>query len=268
MVSTNPGLTLSLPSSKSTFSQHFKEKCINKVVRIGSIIIFHQSKLWIWPSSSYRLMLYFWWGCRGNLKLSERVKEGLTFRSFCNSFRVLQILKRPWSDNHWCPCPQSLAHSPRSPLRISTVLKSCSFWWRRRNPLALPNILRPAFRSDSVEAWVVLFVASSLLFLYLRFTRGCRFGGWTLCTLSVPGRLGWTPTLLAPVPLGWSLPLSGPVPCCLAPRLPRLGTYSRMENQKLVQSSSYGSMIKLNFSLAPLPPRFCAGWRTSELIAL
>ena len=33
-------LSLSLPSSKSTFPQPFKEKCISEVVRIGSIIIF------------------------------------------------------------------------------------------------------------------------------------------------------------------------------------------------------------------------------------
>ena len=39
-------LTLSLPSSKSTFSQPFKEKCISEVVRIGSIIILHLIKLW------------------------------------------------------------------------------------------------------------------------------------------------------------------------------------------------------------------------------
>ena len=40
-------LTLSLPSSKSTFSQPLKEKCICKVVRIGTlVIIFHSSKLW------------------------------------------------------------------------------------------------------------------------------------------------------------------------------------------------------------------------------
>ena len=38
-------LTLSLPSSKSTFSQPFKEKCISDVVRMGSIIIFRLSKL-------------------------------------------------------------------------------------------------------------------------------------------------------------------------------------------------------------------------------
>ena len=34
------------PSSKSPFSQPFKEKCISEVARIGSIIIFHLRKLW------------------------------------------------------------------------------------------------------------------------------------------------------------------------------------------------------------------------------
>ena len=35
----------SLPSSKSTFSQLLKEKCLREVVRIGNIIAFHLSKL-------------------------------------------------------------------------------------------------------------------------------------------------------------------------------------------------------------------------------
>ena len=39
-------LTLPLQSSKSTFSQHFKDKFIGDAVRIGSIILFHLSKLW------------------------------------------------------------------------------------------------------------------------------------------------------------------------------------------------------------------------------
>ena len=38
-------LTRSLPSLKSTLSQPFKEKCICKVVRIGSFTIIHLSKL-------------------------------------------------------------------------------------------------------------------------------------------------------------------------------------------------------------------------------
>ena len=33
-------LTLSIPSSKSTFSQPFQEKCISEVVRTGTRIIF------------------------------------------------------------------------------------------------------------------------------------------------------------------------------------------------------------------------------------
>ena len=43
-------LTLSLPSSKSTFSQRFEEKCISEVVRSGSIIIFHQGQSYERPS--------------------------------------------------------------------------------------------------------------------------------------------------------------------------------------------------------------------------
>ena len=39
-------LTRPLQSSKSTFSQPFKEKHIGEVVRIGSAIIFHLSKRW------------------------------------------------------------------------------------------------------------------------------------------------------------------------------------------------------------------------------
>ena len=38
--------TLSLPSLKSKFSRPFKEKCTGEVGKIGSIIIFHLSKLW------------------------------------------------------------------------------------------------------------------------------------------------------------------------------------------------------------------------------
>ena len=39
-------LILSIPGSKSTFSQPFEENCISEVVRIGRIFISHLSKLW------------------------------------------------------------------------------------------------------------------------------------------------------------------------------------------------------------------------------
>ena len=69
-------LTLSLPSSKSTFSQPFKEKCTSEIVRVVSIII---SVSYEKPSSPYCAIERFWWGCRGNLILitleSERVKS-------------------------------------------------------------------------------------------------------------------------------------------------------------------------------------------------
>ena len=58
-------LTVSFPSSKRTFSQPFKEKCISDAVRIGSVIIFHL-KSYEKPGSSYCAMKCFTLG-------SERV---------------------------------------------------------------------------------------------------------------------------------------------------------------------------------------------------
>ena len=58
-------LTLSLP------------RCISELVGIGSIIIFHLSKLWK-AKFSILCVYIFWWGCMGKLKLialgSERVR--------------------------------------------------------------------------------------------------------------------------------------------------------------------------------------------------
>ena len=53
-----------------------KRKCVSEVVRISSKIIIHLSKLW---KAKFPILgvLYFLWGCRGNLKVitlgSERV---------------------------------------------------------------------------------------------------------------------------------------------------------------------------------------------------
>ena len=72
------GLTLSLPSSKNTFFQPLKEACMSDVVRIGSIIIFHQSKLW---KAKFFILCddIFLVSVQGYLKLitlrSERVKH-------------------------------------------------------------------------------------------------------------------------------------------------------------------------------------------------
>ena len=61
-VSIESSLTLFLPSSKTTFSQPFKEQCIREVVRVGSIIIFYLSKAMrsqvlhtVWSNISVRL---------------------------------------------------------------------------------------------------------------------------------------------------------------------------------------------------------------------
>ena len=72
-------LTLSLPSSKTIHSPNLpKENCISEVVWIGSIIIFHLSKRWK-VKFSVLCDVYFWWGCRRNVKMitlgGERVKE-------------------------------------------------------------------------------------------------------------------------------------------------------------------------------------------------
>ena len=73
-------LALSLQSSKSTFSHHLKKTCISEVVRIGSKIVFHLSKLWK-VKSLYCVMSYFWWGCRGhNWPLLE--VKGLEYEQF------------------------------------------------------------------------------------------------------------------------------------------------------------------------------------------
>ena len=54
------------------------EKCTSEVVRIGSIIIFHLSKLWKARFFILCVMWYFWWSCSRNLNLitlgSGRVK--------------------------------------------------------------------------------------------------------------------------------------------------------------------------------------------------
>ena len=64
--------------SLSTFPT-FKGQSISEVIRTGSIIICHLSKLSKAMSCSYCVMLYFWSGSRRNLKLStlggEKVKE-------------------------------------------------------------------------------------------------------------------------------------------------------------------------------------------------
>ena len=48
---------ITFPLPESTFSEPFRDKYISEVVRVGSIIISHLSKLK--PSSPYCVMLYF-----------------------------------------------------------------------------------------------------------------------------------------------------------------------------------------------------------------
>ena len=61
-------LTLSFPSSKGTFSQPFKDKCIIEVVRVG-MVIFHLRLSYEKPSSWYCVMYFSWCGSRRNFTL-------------------------------------------------------------------------------------------------------------------------------------------------------------------------------------------------------
>ena len=118
-------LTLSLPSSKSTFSQPFKDKCISDVVRIGNVI-FHLSKQ-LWKAKFFILCdVIFWWGCRKNLKLitlvSERVKncvrqQELTFQAIALKFSMFATY-----DNH-------------SRINDVVAIHVCVLFWR---PLLCP----------------------------------------------------------------------------------------------------------------------------------
>ena len=98
-------LTLPLPSSKSTFSQPFKDKCISKVVGIGSIIIFHLSKLWkdkffilcdviFLVKLQGKFEIDHSWELKGSLKNSPRVKLSLH-----DSFHPFFLTKMPAMQN-------------------------------------------------------------------------------------------------------------------------------------------------------------------------
>ena len=69
-------ISLSLPSSKSTFSQPFKEKSMSEVARIGSLIIFHLSQLWK-AKFSILCNVIFLVRLQGNLKLITLGVKGL-----------------------------------------------------------------------------------------------------------------------------------------------------------------------------------------------
>ena len=82
-------LTRSLKSSKSTFSQPFgKRKCIIEVVRVGSIIVFHLSKL---SNAKFLIpcdVIFLQGGCGGNLKLITHIAALTKPRVGCDGHRV------------------------------------------------------------------------------------------------------------------------------------------------------------------------------------
>ena len=81
-------LTLFLPSSESAFSQPSYREIITEGVRIGSIIISNLSKL---RNAKFIILsvLYFWWGCRGNLKLITLGSERVEFINKLNNWKSI-----------------------------------------------------------------------------------------------------------------------------------------------------------------------------------
>ena len=57
--------TFKFTDSKYIPQTFFKKRMLSEVVRIGSRIIFHLSKLW-------KTKFFILWGCRGNLKLKKK----------------------------------------------------------------------------------------------------------------------------------------------------------------------------------------------------
>ena len=92
-------LTLSLLSSKSTFSQTFKEKCIIEVVRIGSIIIFHLRKLW---KTKFFILCDVTLLVRGNLILITLDSESVCNQTKCLRHQMTHLLITSLiTDQHW-----------------------------------------------------------------------------------------------------------------------------------------------------------------------
>ena len=94
-------LTLPLPSSKSTFSQPFKQK----MYKWGSWeLVVWSSFIWVSyekPSSSYCVMSYIWWGCRRNLKLITLGSESVNSSTIPPLFSIFYSLKVGAEEGRW-----------------------------------------------------------------------------------------------------------------------------------------------------------------------
>ena len=115
-------LTLSFPRSKSNILP----------VRIGTIIIFHLSK--VWKAKFFMLcMQNFWWGCRGNLNLGTLGSERVKPLSFLLTLLGDMTFRRWWNDPDGC-VSKVFQLTLASPLRHSLALLSsqkCSSQFHR-----------------------------------------------------------------------------------------------------------------------------------------
>ena len=140
--------TLSLSSSRSTFSQPFTDK-YSEVERMGSITIV------IWVC----VMLYFWWGCWENWKLIIHILRHSTFFPAKSNLR-----------GQWISPGRTIALLPPSPFwppTCSTVAppsRDWQPWWERPN-YSMDRIPEPkALRHHAGGAWrlLVLYVQPNL----------------------------------------------------------------------------------------------------------
>ena len=145
-----------------TFSQPCKEKCINEIVRIGSVIIFHLSKL---RKAKFLILCdeSFWWGCRGNYQLITLVSWTVKRASYpCIRGPVDEC--RELSTNHWSTSAISYLTGPGPP-SYTTVSSCMTYSLRGTAPyqiLAAFNIVSTATGQDRLVPCSIFIAALHL----------------------------------------------------------------------------------------------------------
>ena len=136
----NSSLTLWLPSSKSTFSQPFKEKCVSVVVRTGSIIIWNAKFLILYEAiflvrRRWNLKLITFWGERVQTSRKKmRCSRPLALNSkWGGSFNIATF-----SHGMFC-CPNRSESQPSSILYkrlpvFPALTQRLAVWESRLNP--------------------------------------------------------------------------------------------------------------------------------------
>ena len=125
---------------KCTFSQPFKEKCISVVVRTGSIIIFHLSKLW-----NSQVLHSVWFNISGEaagdnalghcLRLQNRWSQfSRAVKRRCNPDRVVT---GPIRSSYFCITGKKVQVVPHLSFLVSAQLKVFTPWPLQGNLLSV-----------------------------------------------------------------------------------------------------------------------------------